>query len=322
MFSFFERKDDIMGNRSTPPIMAKPRGKYSKKKREAIYGYLFAGPAIIGLLMWSLFPIILSLFISMTDWNVMTEWNFIGLKNYISLFIDDIYFYGSLKATFYYAGLSVVATNIVALVLALMLNSNVRGLTFFRTCFYVPTIVPIVAQSLLWGWLYNVDYGLFNNILTAMNLPTLQWLAGESTVIPSLVIMAMWTCGGSMVIYLAGLQSVSSVLLEAVEIDGGGYRHKLLHVIFPSISPVIFFNLLMSIIGSLQVFTQAMMMTGGGPNNRSLFYSFYLYITAFRNNNMGYACAMAWILFIIVASISLIIFRFFKGRLYYESGEA
>lgn len=307
-------------------VLQKPAGlsggrksRYVRKRQEVFFGYLFAGPAILGLLLWSLVPILLSLFLSLTDWNVLSDWKFVGFENFIQLFTEDIFFYESLKATFYYAALSVVLTNVVAFALALLLNANVRGQSFFRTCFYVPTIVPAVAQAMLWGWLYNVDYGLFNNILSALGLPPQEWLAGESTVIPSLAIMAVWSCGGSMVIYLAGLQSVSSGLLEAVEIDGGGYLHKLRHVILPSLSPVIFFNLLMSIINSLQVFTQAMLMTGGGPNNKSLFYSYYLYITAFRNNNMGYACAMAWILFIIVALISLVVLRLFKGRLYYEA---
>lgn len=288
-------------------------------RKENRAGYFFAGPAIIGLLLFALVPIVISLVGSFTDWNMLTDWSFVGFKNYITLLTEDIYFYGSLKATFYYAVLSVVFSNFVALIIALLLNTNVRFQGIFRTIYYLPTIVPAVAQALLWGWLFNVDYGLFNNILRAVGLPASPWLSGENTVIPSLVMMAVWACGGSMVIYLSGLQSVPSSLLEAVAVDGGNAWDRFRAVTLPYLSPVIFFNVLMSIIGSLQVFTQAMLMTGGGPNGKSLFYSYYLYRKAFPDNSMGYACAMAWILFLIVAVISVAFFRMFKDRLYYEA---
>lgn len=288
-------------------------------RKENRAGYFFAGPAIIGLLLFALVPIVISLVGSFTDWNMLTDWTFVGFENYINLLTEDIYFYGSLKATGYYAVLSVVFSNFVALIIALLLNTNVRFQGIFRTIYYLPTIVPAVAQALLWGWLFNVDYGLFNNILRAVGLPASPWLSGENTVIPSLVMMAVWACGGSMVIYLSGLQSVPSSLLEAVAVDGGNAWDRFRAVTLPYLSPVIFFNVLMSIIGSLQVFTQAMLMTGGGPNGKSLFYSYYLYRKAFPDNSMGYACAMAWILFLIVAVISVAFFRMFKDRLYYEA---
>lgn len=305
-----------------PDRTKQPPARLSRReRRENRAGYLFAGPAILGLLIFAFVPIVISLVASFTDWNLLTEWSFVGFQNYLTLLTEDIYFYGSLKATFYYAILSVVFSNLVALLVALLLNTNVKLQGIFRTIYYLPTIVPAVAQALLWGWLFNVDYGLFNNLLRAIGLPPSQWLAGENTVVPSLVMMSVWACGGSMVIYLSGLQSVPSTLLEAVAVDGGNAWDRFRAVTLPYLSPVVFFNVLMSIIGSLQVFTQAMLMTGGGPNGKSLFYSYYLYRKAFPENSMGYACAMAWILFLIVAVISLIFFRFFRNRLYYESAE-
>lgn len=305
---------------------AAPAGKGSGpsalwRKKENLAGYVFAGPAILGLIFFAFIPIAISFAASFSNWDMRSAWEFVGFSNYQSLFTEDVYFYRSLEATFYFAVLSVVASNLTALVIALLLNLDIKGQGIFRTVYYMPTIVPAVAQALLWGWLFNVDYGFFNSILQMVGLPPCDWLAGETTVIPSLVLMSVWACGGTMVIYLSGLQSVPNNLKEAVAIDGGGAWAKFRAVTVPYLSPIIFFNTLMSIIGSLQVFTQAMLMTGGGPNGRSLFYSYYLYLKAFRDQQMGYACAMAWVLFVIVVLISLLVFRFFKNRLYYESGD-
>lgn len=308
-FTFGQGRDGSQKNR---------RRGYNLRRREAIFGYVFAMPAILGLFLWAFIPIGFSFFLSLTDWNVLADWKFIGLENYVKLFTEDLFFSASLTATFSYTFGAVIATNLVAFTLALILCNNVRGKALYRTLFYLPTIVPMVAQAILWGWLFNPDFGLFNNILNFLGLPSLLWLADENTVIPSLVLMATWTSGGGMVIYLAGLQGIPHEQMEAVEVDGGSYRHKLINIILPYMSPIIFFNMLMSVIGSLQVFTQAMMMTGGGPNNRSLFYSYYLYVSAFRDNKMGYACAMAWVLFVITVAISTLIFIFFKDRLYFE----
>ncbi len=301
------------------PLSRKKRSAKARAENRA--GYLFAMPAILGLLLFALVPIVISLFASFTDWNMLTDWNYVGLENYKNLLTEDYYFWGSLEATLYYAILSVLVSNIVALLIALLLNCKVKLVGVYRSIFYLPTIVPAVAQALLWSWLFNVDYGLFNSLLTELGLPTGEWLTGEATVIPSLVMMAVWGCGGAVVIYLAGLQSVPIEQMEAVSVAGGGAWARFRHVTLPYISPVLFFNVLMSIIGSLQVFTQAMMMTGGGPNGKSLFYSYYLYLKAFTDNEMGYACAMAWILFLLVAVITVLFFRAFKNRLYYESGE-
>lgn len=302
--------------------LKKTRPRSARARKENIAGYLFAGPAILGFLLFAMIPILFSLFASFTNWNMLSDWEFIGLSNYENLLFEDYYFWSSLEATFSYAILSVMTSNLVALLLALLLNSNIRFQGVFRSIYYLPTIVPAVAQALLWSWLFNVDYGLFNNILTGLGLPPCDWLTGQETVIPSLVLMSVWGCGGAVVIYISGLQSVPVSLLEAVSVAGGNAWHRFKTVTLPYMSPIIFFNVLMSIIGSLQVFTQAMMMTGGGPNGKSLFYSYYLYLKAFTDNEMGYACAMAWILFVIVSVVTVIFFKLFKDRIYYESAES
>lgn len=303
--------------------LRRPTKKKEKRwnKREAIAGYGFIMPAIIGFLFMCLIPIIYSFYLSFTDWNVLRPAKFIGLDNYIKLFTKDSLFKASLSATFKFAFASTIFSSLYAFLLALLLNNNLPGKAYFRTIFYLPTVVPIVASAVLWKWLYNPEFGLFNTILSLLGLPKSMFLAGQETVIPSLVFMSMWGCGGAMVIYLAGLQGVPKVLTEAVDIDGGNYWHKLINVIIPMVSPVVFFNVLMGLVGSFQVFTQAYMMTNGGPNNKSLFYSFQLYRTAFQQNKMGYASAMGWVMFIIMIVFSAMFFKVFARTVYYEGGD-
>lgn len=289
--------------------------------REARTGYLLVLPAILGFLFFCVIPILYSAALSLTDWNVLKPAKFVGLKNYVKLLTGDRQFAAAIQATFSYAISSTLFSSLYAFFLALLLNNEMRGKSIFRTIFYLPSIVPAVANALLWKWLYNPEFGLFNAVLSGLGLPKCMFLAGQNTVIPSLVFMAMWGCGSTMIIYLAGLQSVPASLLEAVDIDGGGYWTKLIHVTIPMVSPVIFFNVLMSLVGSFQVFTQAFMMTQGGPNNKSLFYSYYLYRTAFQQNKMGYASAMGWIMFLIMIVFTAVFFKVFAGKVYYESGE-
>lgn len=298
----------------------RPGVKFARK--EALFGYLFILPAILGFLFWSLIPMLMSLGLSFTDWNVLTPAKFVGWENYQKLFCNDPFFYDSLAATFQYAIGAVFVSTIYAFLLALLLNCKIRCKAFFRTIYYLPSMVPLVANVVLWGWLFNPEFGLFNAVLKLLRLPTSLFLQGEETVIPCLIIMAAWGCGSTMIIYLAGLQGVPSSLLEAVEIDGGNYWHKLINVTLPMMSSVIFFNVLMGLISSFQIFVQAYMMTNGGPNNKSLFYSFQLYRVAFQQNKMGYACAMGWILFLIMMVFTVLIFCFFGKKVYYEGGQS
>ena len=291
--------------------------------REAVAGYLFASPVILGLLIFVIGPMIAGVLISFTNWNVLTKPNWIGLRNYVHLFTTDLFFANSLLVTCYYVAGNTVLTIFYALVLALMLNQDVRGKGIFRTIFYVPTIVPIVASSALWLWLYNPNFGLFNDLLQAVGLPPFPWLANQTTVVPSLIIMGVWGgAGNTIVIFLAALQGVPRQLLEAVEIDGGNWFHKFRAVTWPMISPVTFFNMVVGLINSFQIFAQPVIMTNGGPNNASLFFVFLIYREGFQRNNMGLASAEAWILFLLISLLALFLFRWSRQWVYYEGGNA
>lgn len=297
-----------------------PRKK-SRWNRNARAGLLFVMPAILGFMMFCAIPIVYSGYISFTDWNVFKAPKMVGLRNYIKIFTNDYLFRESIAATFKFALGSTICSSIYAFLLALLLNANIKGRSVFRTIFYLPSIVPAVANCMLWSWLYNKDFGLFNSVLTAIGLPKQAFIAGQETVIPSLIFMSMWGCGSTMIIYLAGIQGVPQQLREAVRIDGGNYWHELVNVIIPMVSPTIFFNVLMGLVGSFQAFNQAFLMTGGGPNNKSLFYSYYLYSTAFKQNKMGYACALGWVMFIIMIIFTALFFKTFTKRVFFEGGD-
>ena len=255
----------------------------NSEKRENRWGILFSLPCILGFLIFALLPMAVSLGLSFTNFNFTTGGQFIGISNYKNLFSgSDPYFYKSLLVTVIYVALSVPTAIIVSFFIAMLLNTNVKGKGFFRTIFYLPTVVPIVAMAAIWMWIFNPDMGLANNILKAMHLPVSTWLSGESSVIPTLVFINLWTTGSTMVIFLAGMQDVPRQLLEAVEIDGGGFWAKLLHVTIPMMTPTIFYNVVMGIINGFQIFTQSYVMTQGGPNNSSLFYVYYLYREEFE----------------------------------------
>lgn len=283
-----------------------------------MWGMLFCLPCILGFLFFALLPMCTSLYYSFTDYNVISRCNFVGLDNYKNLFSGtDPYFSKALWVTIIYVVLSVPSSLIVAFCIALLLNTEVKGKGIFRTIFYLPSIVPVVGMSAVWLWIFNSDFGLANMLLKAAGLPKCQWLSSESTVIPTLVFTNLWTVGSTMVIFLAGIQDVPRQLSEAVEIDGGGRMAKLLHVIIPMMTPTIFYNLVMGIINGFQVFTQAYVITQGGPNNASLFYVYYLYREAFQFMRMGSASAIAWVLFVIIMLLTVIMFKLQKKWVYY-----
>ena len=206
---------------------------------------------------------------------------------------------------------------LVAFALAVLLNQKIRALPIFRTIFYLPSIVPVIASSMLWLWLFNPDFGLLNSILRPLGFPKLQWIYASDSVIPALILMSLWDIGPMMIIFLAALQGVPRQLYEAVEIDGGNAWHRMRHITVPIVTPAILFNLILSIIVAMQTFTQAYVMTDGGPNNNSLLYVLYLYRKAFEQSQMGYASALAWVLFIIIAGLSLFVFRSSSRWVYY-----
>lgn len=198
---------------------------------------------------------------------------------------------------------------------------NVRGRAIFRTIIYLPSIVPAVASAMIWMWLLNPDLGLINSVLSWLHLPTSNWLYAENSVIPSVVLTTLWGIGSTVIIFLAGLSGISKQYYEAIDVDGGGWYSKLRHITIPMVTPTIFFNTIMTIIGSFQVFNEAYILTEGGPNNKSLFYVFYLWRTGFRDTEMGYASALAWILFIVIMFFTVIVFKTSKSWVYYEGGE-
>ncbi|WP_240472959.1 carbohydrate ABC transporter permease [Paenibacillus sanguinis] len=289
------------------------------RSRSELSGWLFASPAILGLLIFTLGPMVYSLYMSFTDYTGSNSPTFIGLDNYKRMFSgEDQYFYKSLGVTFYFVILSVPSGIIYSFLLAILLNQNIKGKAIFRTIFYLPSIVPVIAISFIWLWLLNPDLGLANELLRSLGLPGSQWIFGEKSVVPSLALMNLWTTGGTMIIFLAGLQDIPRSLYEAIEMDGGTRLAKLRHITIPLMTPTIFFNLIMGIINGFQVFSQAYVMTNGGPNNASLFYVFYLYREAFQFSRMGSASAIAWVLFVIIMVLTYIVFKTSNRWVYYE----
>jgi multiple sugar transport system permease protein len=284
---------------------------------ERRWGLLFALPAILGFLGFALFPMLFSLAMSFTDWTIVGRPRFAGGEAYRQVTSDPL-FARSLWASTYYTLGSVPVVLLTALGVALLLNTRVRGLAVWRTIFYLPSIVPGVASSILWLWLYNPDFGLLNLLLKRAGLPKLDWIFGESTAMPSLILMSAWGMGNMMVVFLAGLQSVPQHLYEALEVDGGGPWHKFRHVTLPLISPILFFNAVMATIGALQVFTQAYIMTNGGPNYATHFLVYMLFRRAFTYGQMGQASALAWIMFAIILTLTALIFRSARWWVYYE----
>jgi multiple sugar transport system permease protein len=289
-------------------------------QREAKYGYLFISPWLLGFLMFVIIPIIASLYLSFTNYELFkpgTSW--IGFKNYIELLTQDRLFWLSLYNTVYYTVFSVPLGIGVALILALLLNRKLYGVTIYRTIFYLPSVTSGVALSLLWVWLFNPTYGLINVLLGKIGIQGPGWISDPKWAKPAFILMSLWGVGGTMVILLAGLQGVPEQLYEAAELDGANWWQKFRHVTFPMISPVIFFNLIMGIIGAFQYFTQAYVMTGGGPVDSTLFYVLYLFRQGFLLLRMGYASAMAWLLFIVILLLTIIQFKLASYWVYYEA---
>lgn len=285
--------------------------------RRNVTGYIFIAPFILGVLLWFVIPAGTSLWLAFQDWNMINPPKFIALDNFKRI-VSDKLFWQALKVTTLYTGISVPVSMVLAFSLALLMNTKVRGIAVFRTLYYLPSIIPAVANAVLWAWFLNSDFGLLNALLHAIGLPKVLWLQKPEWALPALILMSLWGLGGGMVIFLAGLQGIPNEFYEAAEIDGAGAWAKLRHVTIPVMSPVIFFNLIMSIIGSFQVFTAAYLITNGGPQNATLFYVLYLWRSAFQYLNMGYAAVLAWVLFFIIMGLTVLVFRGIGSRIYYE----
>jgi multiple sugar transport system permease protein len=287
------------------------------ERREAIEGYVAITPWLLGLLIFTLGPIVASFYFSFTDYEVVKPPIFVGLANYQRLAGDRL-FWQSLKVTGTYVGVSVPLGIILSFAVALLMNQKVRLIGFFRTAYYMPNLVPAVGSAILWIWIFNPEFGLLNTALASLGIKGPLWLAHSKWALPALIIMSLWGVGGGMLIYLAGLQGIPTDLYEAAEVDGATAWRRFLHVTVPQMTPVLFFNLIMGIIGSFQVFTAGYIMTGGGPRYATYFYVLYLYHNAFQYFRMGYASALAWILAVIILFFTLLVFRSSSAWVYYE----
>jgi multiple sugar transport system permease protein len=286
--------------------------------REAFHAYVFMAPAILGLLLFVLVPVVASLLLSFTEYNIITDPKWIGLDNYTTLFQEEL-FWQALRVSAIYSVVSVPLALAVSLGLAVLLNHQMRGILLFRSIYYMPTVISGVGVAMLWRWLFNAEYGVINILLGKVGIEGPAWLLDERWALPALIITSLWGVGGTTLIFLAGLQGIPQELYEAAEIDGAGAWSQFRSVTLPLLSNVTFFNLVLGIIGALQVFTDAFVITRGGPNHATLFLSVYLYQHAFQYLNMGYAAALAWVMFLIVLVLTMLVFKSSPLWVYYES---
>lgn len=282
------------------------------RHREIRAGLLFITPWIIGFLVFTLLPIIQSLYYSFTEYKVFTHsFKYVGAANFAYMVKDDV-FKVSLYNTLYTVILGVTVSTFVALASAILMdNKRLKGLSVFRVVFFIPTLVPLIINCILWLWILQPDIGLINTILKALGISNPPgWLASPTWSKPALILMMIWGCGGQVIIYLAGLQDVPVSLYESASLDGANFMQRTLHITVPMIAPVMLYNVVTAVIGVFQWFAEPLVMTEGGPSNSTLFYSLYLYQNAFQFFKMGYASAMAWVLLVICMAI---IFLLFKG---------
>lgn len=291
------------------------------KKKEGVWFYFFISPWLIGFLGLTIGPILFSIYMSFTDWDLFQSPRFIGIANYTNLLTDDPIFWKSVGNTFYYALIAVPLGMCISLWLSYYLNKKLKGISFFRVLYYLPSVVPVVAGSLLFIQLFAPTEGLINQGLALIGIQGPAWLLDAQWVKLSLVIMSLWGVGGGVVLLLAGMKGIPKELYEASSIDGASGRQSFFSITFPMLTPVIFFNLVTGIIGALQTFAQVFIVTAGGPDNASQMVVPYLFQNAFRFYKMGYASAIAWVLFIIILALTLIVFRSSALWVHYEEGK-
>lgn len=286
--------------------------------KKNLIGYAFISPWLIGFLAFTAYPFLTSIYLSFTRYNIVKPPVWIGAGNYQTLVTGDPLFWKSLGVTFQFAFVAVPLGVVLGVALALLLNLNLRGMGIYRTIFFLPSILPTVATSVVFLWLFNPEIGLINRLLRVVGVTGPEWLQSPTWALPSLVLLSLWAVGGSMVIYLAGLKDIPAHLYEAATIDGANAWQRLRHVTLPMLSPVIFFNLVMGLIGVFQYFTEAYIMTQGGPEDSTHFYALYLFERAWRYLDMGYASAMAWVLFMIIMVFTGVLFGTQRKWVHYE----
>ncbi len=307
------------GSVAVPTPKAVPAARRSRREIDNVAGYLFIAPWLIGFFSFTLIPMLASLYFAFTDYDIFTSPRWIGLGNFQTMFFEDARYWKSVRATFLYVFTAVPLRLVFALGIAMLLNVGFSMLGLYRAIFYVPSIIGgSVAVALMWRQLFGGD-GLINDALSGIGVQGLNWLGNPNTAIWTLVLLAIWQFGSPMLIFLAGLKQIPAELYEAASIDGAGGWRKFLRITLPLLSPVILFNLVMQIIAGFMVFTQAFVITNGGPLDTTRFYSVYLYNEAFENFHMGYASAMAWVLLLIIAFFTVIAFKSSSMWVHYET---
>lgn len=297
---------------------AKMTVKSRAGKKEERTAWLCLIPAFLGVTLISYLPTLAVFVLSLFEWNGLTTPEFVGLANFRRIFTKDIYLMSSLRATIGYAFLAVVGAIVYSLIIALLLNMDIKGRTIFRSIFFIPYLLPAIGVFKGWQWLYEGNFGLFNFILRMLGLPPQRFLDSPSQVILCLVMIAVWTSGNLIVIFLAGLQNVPRVYQEAAKIDGANAWQRFWNITIPSISPIIFYNVLTALITHLQVINPALALTDGGPAKRSMFMSYVIYMYGFRKNKLGYAAAYSVVFFILVGIFTIILFKTQKENIFGE----
>jgi multiple sugar transport system permease protein len=317
---------DKMGNEAFTAdgkavVSSKQLFRWNMRKREALMGYLFLSPWLIGFVVFLLGPMISSIFLSLTDYKMLRPPVWIGLANYERMFTDQFVWH-SLRVTMSYTGIAVPLGLVTAMAVAVLLNQKIFASGVFRTIFYLPSVISGVAVALVFSWIFNYRFGILNFFLSLGGIEGPNWLGSPKYALWAFVLMSLWGIGANVVIYLAGLQGVPVSLHEAATIDGAGPWTRFWKITIPLITPVILFTLVMGVIGTFQTFTQAYIMTGGGPANATLFYLLYLYRNAFNWFEMGYASALAWLLFVIIMICTVILWASSARWVYYEGQES
>ncbi len=299
------------------PVVQQRRRMSPAQWRDLRDGLLYTSPFLLGVLFLWVGPMLYSLYLMTQDWNLITDPKFVGLRNFERA-LEDPLVTKSLGNTAYYTFIGVPLQLLVAFGLALMLNQSVKGLSLYRTIYYLPSITPAVAFAVVWIQILNPEFGVLNNILGSVGIGPIKWLFDPAWSKPAFILMSLWLTGFQMIIFLAGLQGVPRELKDAAAIDGANTWGRFWNVTVPIISPVIFFNLIIGIIGSFQVFTSAFIMTRGGPQDSTLFFVLYIYRNAFEYFRMGYAATLAWLLFLIIMIFTAIQFFVANRWVYYE----
>ena len=288
--------------------------------KEPLTFYLLISPWLIGLIMFMLGPIVASFVLSFFRWDLISPAKFVGFANYQEMFFVDPIFWDSLKVTVLYVLFRVPLALITALALAMMMNQKVPGIGVFRTIFYLPSVVSGVAVSMLWIWVFNPNFGLMNGMLELAGIQGPGWFSSKEWALPTMILTSLYSVGGTAIIFLAGLKNISENLYEAAELDGASKVQQFFQITIPQLTPTILFNLIMTIISSFQSFTEALIITNGGPANSTLFFNLYLYQNAFAYSRLGYASALAWVLFALTIAFALYTFKTSRRWVYYEGG--